>query len=121
MAQEAGTSLMDLITSDPPPPGNPSFPPLSKGGASERPTKNVPPRKSNVQMTPELLGSIRTGASAKAGTGLGPSLKQKKKVHFSIYLRWVLFGYFLLFATLTLLRFVRLKSVCLQMHLMKPG
>jgi hypothetical protein len=84
MAQEAGTSLMDLITSDPPPPGNPAFPPLNKGGASERPTKNVPPRKSNVQMTPELLGSIKTGAAGKAGTGLGPSLKQKKKVHFSI-------------------------------------
>jgi hypothetical protein len=98
MAQEAGTSLMDLITSDPPPPGNPAFPPLNKGGASERPTKNVPPRKSNVQMTPELLGSIKTGAAGKAGTGL----------------------FFVCYSYTTQIREVEIR-VCLQMYLMKPG
>lgn len=78
MAQEPGASLMDLITSDVPPPGNPTFPPLGK---PERPTKNVPPRKSNVQMTPELLSSIKTSVPGKTGLGLP---KQKKKVALTI-------------------------------------
>ncbi|KAG0603461.1 hypothetical protein M758_10G096300 [Ceratodon purpureus] len=73
MAQEPGASLMDLITSDPAPSGNPTFPPLGK---SERPSKNVPPRKSNVQMTPELLSSIKTSVPVKTSLGLP---KQKKK------------------------------------------
>jgi len=78
MAQDPGASLMDLITSDAPPPGNPTFPPLGK---AERPSKNAPPRKSNVQMTPELLSSIKASVPGKTGLGLP---KQKKKVSLAI-------------------------------------
>ena len=73
MAQEPVASLMDFISLDPPPLGNPTFPPLGK---SERPSKNFPPRKSNVQMMPEL-SSTKTSVPGKIGLGLP---KQKKKV-----------------------------------------
>ena len=79
MAQEPGASLMDMITSDPAPSGNPTFPPL--GAKAERPSKSVPPRKSNVQMTPELMASIKTSVPAKPSLGLP---KQKKKVSVAI-------------------------------------
>lgn len=76
-SQETGTSLMDLITADPAPPGNPAFPPLGVNPTPDR-TKPTPPRKSTSQPpTTDLLVSIKAPTPTKSS--LAP-LKQKRKV-----------------------------------------
>ncbi len=76
-SQETGTSLMDLITADPAPPGNPAFPPLGVNPTADR-TKPTPPRKSTSQPpTTDLLVSIKAPTPTKSS--LAP-LKQKRKV-----------------------------------------
>jgi hypothetical protein len=75
-SQETGTSLMDLITADPAPPGNPAFPPLGVNPTPDR-TKPTPPRKSTSQPpTTDLLVSIKAPTPTKSS--LAP-LKQKRK------------------------------------------
>jgi hypothetical protein len=75
-SQETGTSLMDLITADPAPPGNPAFPPLGMNPTPDR-TKPTPPRKSTSQPpTTDLLVSIKAPTPTKSS--LAP-LKQKRK------------------------------------------
>ncbi len=76
-SQETGTSLMDLITADPAPPGNPAFPPLGVNPTPDR-TKPTPPRKSTSQPpTTDLL--VSTKAPTPTKSSLAP-LKQKRKV-----------------------------------------
>jgi hypothetical protein len=75
-SQETGTSLMDLITADPAPPGNPAFPPLGVNPTADR-TKPTPPRKSTSQPpTTDLL--VSTKAPTPTKSSLAP-LKQKRK------------------------------------------
>ncbi|CAK9198631.1 unnamed protein product [Sphagnum troendelagicum] len=75
-SQETGTSLMDLITADPAPPGNPAFPPLGVNPTPDR-TKPTPPRKSTSQPpTTDLLVSNKAPTPTKSS--LAP-LKQKRK------------------------------------------